>query len=124
MTLVSVLVAVALLGILAATLATIFGNMGSLYLRSNESNEAKAMTQLVQSIASQRNLCSFALRATPYAQVAPPPPAGTPYVTDWAWDFKGNNTPTFHLTLDHIEINPGGTYTSQALAVRRTDTIS
>jgi hypothetical protein len=122
MTLVSVLVAVALLGILAATLAAIFGNMSGLYVRSNVGSEVQNMTRLVQSVVNQPNLCDYSLRATAYAATAP----NTPYLADWVWDTSvpANSLPGFRIPLDHIEINPGGTYSSQALVLHAGDTIS
>lgn len=61
-TLVSILVATAVVGIVAATLASLYESMTIVWVKSNANIEADNLQRLVQGVLSQRDLCREALR--------------------------------------------------------------
>jgi hypothetical protein len=67
----SVLVAVAIAGIIAATLATLYENMTALMLRSNVSAEVDNLQRYLQGVLSQRELCQHAMRDAVDTAVTP-----------------------------------------------------
>lgn len=62
MSLIAVLVATAVVGILAVILMTMFGGVSSLVMRGNVNEEADNIARMVQDIMGQPDTCDYALR--------------------------------------------------------------
>lgn len=119
MSLVGVLTAAAILGILAAVFVTVYGNLNGLMVRSTADTDAHNLMRFIQQIVGQRAICDYALRSTPR------PPGLSNRVT---WNFKANQTcngragsPTVIngkatwttcADIDNIQINRNGAATA------------
>jgi hypothetical protein len=96
MSLVAVLAAVAIMGIIAATLTALFGNLSSVTSRANLEAQENQITNYVKLLLAQPALCDYAMRATGAIGAGP----------NVQWDFKGN--PAAKGLINHIEINQNG----------------
>lgn len=61
------LVAVAIMGVIAATLATLYEGMTKLMVRSNVQQEADSLQRFLQGILSNRDLCDQMMRGKPWS---------------------------------------------------------
>jgi hypothetical protein len=95
MGLVGVLVAVAILGIIAATLSTLYQNMTSFMTRSNVVMDAENFERYVTGVVSQQSLCAQAFRTA----------GGQPPV--WQWPMaSGAFIPTMgYADFDRIQVD-------------------
>lgn len=62
MTLVAVLIAVSILGVVAATLVTLFGNMSGMVMRSNAQADADNLIRYISGVLGQPGVCDTALQ--------------------------------------------------------------
>jgi hypothetical protein len=107
MSMVAVLIAVALFGVVIATVTALFGNLSSFVQRKTIDAQERNTVNYVRTLLAQPNICDYALRAAPTLN-------DTPNVV---FNFVGN--PTATGDLDHIEINPNGSGVSPAIAVQK-----
>src|SRR5665213_1753611 len=112
MSLVAVLVAIAVLGVIAATLTALFGNLSGVVLRGNIETQERNVINYVRILLAQPAVCDYALRAGPFPDKNP----------DVVWNFVG--VPTSQAELDHIEINTNGGPNPPAVAIFKGETLS